>query len=256
MLPVATRSPIGSCAHAGDGRLGYHLDVAQRYACPACGFLTMEEPPGSFDICAVCGWEDDPAQCADPQMGGGANVASLLEAQAEAQRQFPLGSATEFERDPSWRPLPQEELRPGEYDVAAAKRLILEKLPRHARWTVAGVSVAYEFSQLLGVARVSHDELIVFGSYDIADGGGAAPLLAIDRANGFVMGVDVEHDDEPVFLINSSLEQFIATFRYLDAFFGRGETLALDARDVVRSIDEAAYPRSEWRAMLTHTRVR
>ena len=34
-----------------------------RYACPCCGFLTLDEaPPGTFAICPVCFWEDDDVQ--------------------------------------------------------------------------------------------------------------------------------------------------------------------------------------------------
>ena len=50
------------------------------YPCPACGFLTLsEQPPGTYDICGVCGWEDDPVQYNDPDYRGGANGPSLNE---------------------------------------------------------------------------------------------------------------------------------------------------------------------------------
>ena len=53
------------------------------YPCPCCGFLTMnEEPPGSFDICPVCYWEDDIAQYNNPDLRGGANEVSLKEARS------------------------------------------------------------------------------------------------------------------------------------------------------------------------------
>ena len=52
-----------------------------RYPCPCCGFLTLTEPPpGTFDICPVCFWEDDNVQFADPDFAGGANTMSLSEA--------------------------------------------------------------------------------------------------------------------------------------------------------------------------------
>jgi anaerobic ribonucleoside-triphosphate reductase len=35
---------------------------------------------GSYEICPVCNWEDDPVQEEDPSYGGGANVMSLNEA--------------------------------------------------------------------------------------------------------------------------------------------------------------------------------
>jgi hypothetical protein len=50
---------------------------AKRYPCPCCGNEHIEEP-GGYEICDVCGWEDDPVQSADPQFAGGANEMSLL----------------------------------------------------------------------------------------------------------------------------------------------------------------------------------
>jgi len=57
--------------------------LGERFACPCCGCLTRSEAdPGTYDICPVCFWEDDPVQAEDPQYGGGANVVSLNEARA------------------------------------------------------------------------------------------------------------------------------------------------------------------------------
>lgn len=51
------------------------------YACPCCGYLTLgEEPPGTFEICPVCGWEDDEVQFRDSAYEGGANSVSLDQA--------------------------------------------------------------------------------------------------------------------------------------------------------------------------------
>ena len=48
------------------------------FACPCCQFLTIdEEPPGTFQVCPVCFWEDDFAQFQDPSFAGGANSMSL-----------------------------------------------------------------------------------------------------------------------------------------------------------------------------------
>jgi hypothetical protein len=30
-----------------------------KYTCPCCGHKTFNEPPGSFDICPICYWQDD-----------------------------------------------------------------------------------------------------------------------------------------------------------------------------------------------------
>jgi len=51
------------------------------FACPCCGFLTLDEqPPGSYNICPVCFWEDDPLQFDDPEYPGGANRVTLRQA--------------------------------------------------------------------------------------------------------------------------------------------------------------------------------
>jgi hypothetical protein len=53
-----------------------------RISCPCCNYLTFdsEEFPGSYHICPVCFWEDDPIQFRDPEYSGGANKVSLNEA--------------------------------------------------------------------------------------------------------------------------------------------------------------------------------
>jgi hypothetical protein len=61
--------------------------MTARFACPCCGFLTLEEePPGSFAICPVCWWEDDNVQAGDPGLAGGANSVSLRQAQENFRR--------------------------------------------------------------------------------------------------------------------------------------------------------------------------
>ena len=69
------------------GRLAAAYSVINEYAdlrkhrCPCCDLYTLdEEPPGTYDICPVCWWEDDPIQFADPDYRGGANTESLNEA--------------------------------------------------------------------------------------------------------------------------------------------------------------------------------
>lgn len=53
------------------------------HACPCCAFRTLEQAErGSFEICGVCGWEDDFVQYVDPDRRGGANPESLNEARA------------------------------------------------------------------------------------------------------------------------------------------------------------------------------
>ena len=50
-----------------------------RHMCPVCGQYEFEFH-GSFDICEVCGWEDDNVQENDPDYAGGANIISLNQA--------------------------------------------------------------------------------------------------------------------------------------------------------------------------------
>lgn len=57
--------------------------MIKRYPCICCGFLTRDRAsPGTYSICPVCFWEDDPVQAADPDYSGGANRVSLRQAQA------------------------------------------------------------------------------------------------------------------------------------------------------------------------------
>jgi hypothetical protein len=83
------------------------------YPCPCCGYLTSSDP-GSYDICPICGWEDDISQLRFPRMAGGANRVSLIDAQANfaAVRQSDPGvlpwvrpAGAQDVRDPLWRPV-------------------------------------------------------------------------------------------------------------------------------------------------------
>ena len=49
------------------------------FKCPVCGQYTFKSGPGSYEICPICGWEDDKAQYKDPTLKGGANKLSLKE---------------------------------------------------------------------------------------------------------------------------------------------------------------------------------
>ncbi|MHC0039752.1 CPCC family cysteine-rich protein [Pseudoneobacillus sp. C159] len=86
-----------------------------KFTCPCCGYKTLdEEPPGTYDICEICFWEDDGVQFNDPDFKGGANVPSLR----QAQKNFIEYGAKEItkvkyvrmpsftdEREPNWKPL-------------------------------------------------------------------------------------------------------------------------------------------------------
>ena len=75
-----------------------------RFPCPCCGYLVFDEPPGSGDICGVCGWEDDVSQLRFPMTSGGANRPSL----ADAQRNFAAAGQSDPSRTASRRALGDE----------------------------------------------------------------------------------------------------------------------------------------------------
>jgi len=77
------------------------------YPCPSCGFEVFSEPPGSYEICPLCGWEDDHVQLKHPAMGGGANKLSLAEHQRIALATHPASEqlAQGYRRASHWRPL-------------------------------------------------------------------------------------------------------------------------------------------------------
>lgn len=58
-----------------------------KYTCPCCGKKTLtEEPPGTYQICPICHWEDDYVQFMNPDYRGGANKKSLNETRKEFQK--------------------------------------------------------------------------------------------------------------------------------------------------------------------------
>jgi hypothetical protein len=80
--------------------------------------LTLREPPGSYEICLICRWEDDLVRLRWPTFRGGANEPSLV----EAQRNFVTIGACEERllkhvqaprpdesRDMGWRPVADED---------------------------------------------------------------------------------------------------------------------------------------------------
>ncbi|MBD2461474.1 hypothetical protein H6G89_10475 [Oscillatoria sp. FACHB-1407] len=77
------------------------------YPCPACGFMTFDEPSGSYNLCAVCNWEDDGVQLRFPTMRGGANGENLFEYQQEVLKNLPLSvkEAKGYRRDEQWCPI-------------------------------------------------------------------------------------------------------------------------------------------------------
>ena len=86
---------------------GHDTPIGRRFACPCCGFLTLDQPPsGTYDICQVCFWEDDDVQFRDPDYEGGANEVSLN----QARENFRLHRVSEPRHGTHVRPpLPEEQ---------------------------------------------------------------------------------------------------------------------------------------------------
>lgn len=87
--------------------------TVMKYTCPCCGYKTLDEQPrGTYEICLLCFWEDDPVQYEDPDYEGGANGISLREAQknvllfgvSEACYVKHVDKRSQFEKDPNWQP--------------------------------------------------------------------------------------------------------------------------------------------------------
>lgn len=91
-----------------------------RFTCPCCGYRSLPQLPGSYEICKVCFWQDDPVQLLDPSFRGGANRSSFMDSQANYQR---IGASEDCfvgnvraptvaeTRDPEWRPAQESDLR-------------------------------------------------------------------------------------------------------------------------------------------------
>ena len=79
-----------------------------KYKCPCCGYFTLEEKPGHYEVCPVCFWEDDPKAKEAPKIAFGANQMSLAEAR---KNYFEIG-ACEPDALKSVREPTEEEISP------------------------------------------------------------------------------------------------------------------------------------------------
>jgi hypothetical protein len=85
-----------------------------RFTCPCCGYRVFAGPPGTEELCPICGWRDDLMHLRFPLFNGMPNGISLLDAQlnysvlgakdASALKTVRFPNAAD-ERDPDWRPL-------------------------------------------------------------------------------------------------------------------------------------------------------
>lgn len=136
------------------------------------------------------------------------------------------------------------------------------RLPASRRWFVQGTPLDYDFSagrarpQPLDAAAFDFRlqpkwlDLLIFGEYDYAEGGGANPFLGVRRTDGAVYGLDFERDKAPMFLLNSSLEAFVETFELLDGCLAKKHPLPSGVESLLRKIDPKAFAKSDWKAFV------
>jgi hypothetical protein len=89
--------------------------MVETFPCPCCGYKTFRHNPnGSYDICEVCFWEDDPIQLKEPDYEGGANPMSLRQGQQNllefgaCDREFLRNvrpPVKDEHRDENWKPI-------------------------------------------------------------------------------------------------------------------------------------------------------
>jgi hypothetical protein len=80
--------------------------------CPCCGYLTLPEgEPGSYEVCPVCHWIDDPRQFVDEDCPGEANEVTLAQARKNVEEVGAASPEVAAEtrepapgecRDPNW----------------------------------------------------------------------------------------------------------------------------------------------------------
>jgi hypothetical protein len=142
-------------------------------------------------------------------------------------------------------------------NLKAIRAVIVAELPVRTRWYCGDTPVDYDFTiaheglyplnEL--AAGVDRPDLVVFGLYDYAEGGGARPWLCIRKTDGAVLGFAEEDPWE--FDLNSTAERFIQTFLYLDGLLTKENALVpTEGLDHLRTLDPLTFPCSEWKKLV------
>ena len=142
----------------------------------------------------------------------------------------------------------------------AIKAAIIANLPCNVRWMVNDTPVDFDFSYAheelctlpdwaLDASNPDIAMLRIIGHQDVAEGGGACPWLCVHIDDGSVWGFDCEAK-KPMFLLNSSLPRFIASFRLLNEYLVTSRKLPPEIENCLQHIDPEAYHRSDWRLLI------
>ena len=84
----STASEIAYAVRTGK-KVHYLISPADKI-CPCCGRYYFKER-SAFEICPVCGWEDDPLQRREEEFAGGANKVCLREARELFEKSLKIG---------------------------------------------------------------------------------------------------------------------------------------------------------------------
>lgn len=102
------------------------------FPCVVCGCHVFHEPPGSYEICPVCGWEDDNVQARHPRMrtereGFLALLAEGFTESAQEQLRIPVGRLANLCR---WFTLRRRSAPPASPPIGRARWLGARRAPR------------------------------------------------------------------------------------------------------------------------------
>ncbi len=196
--------------------------MKQRFECPCCGNLTLStQPPGTYELCPVCYWEDDGVQFADPEYAGGANRESLNQARTNF-REFGASSQTALSHV---RPPLHEELpRASAMTATKAEAIAL------ARKMLAGEVDLIEGCRML---------VPLLRSTGIGEDPNALVIVGVEsETDGFPMGAERAHWD-PTALAAKDRER--------DEYLNRARPELLSACQAIIGRRAMTYLRVGWR---------
>ena len=75
------------------------LGEQRRWQCPCCDYFSLPVR-GQYDICPICGWEDDGLDLDRPDEASGPNHATLREARAVFEQTGGNVDVSHYERRP------------------------------------------------------------------------------------------------------------------------------------------------------------